>query len=88
MNRNAIQTSLIGYNEMESEQATLFMTFVVTQSIVPRQDLSNETEECKSNPPQKPFYTRLVNVEEDYHDAQEEFMFTNFCNIDWRTNKC
>ena len=78
ISNNAIQTNLIRYNNIDSEQARLFTTFLVTQKVIPDHDHKLGQNEPESDQSQKPLPTRLVSAENDFHDTREEFVLTNF----------
>ena len=78
ISNNTIQTNLVRYNEMDSEQARLFTTFFVTQKVIAELDHKSRLNEPESHQSQKPLPKRQVSVERDFHYDGEEFILTNF----------
>ena len=62
---------------MEFKQERLFTAFLVTQQGSVQQDNEPGYIKAEDDLFQKPHHTCLVNVEDVYHDAQEEFILTN-----------
>ena len=63
---------------MDSERTRLFTTFLITQKAIPYHDHKPGQNEPENDRSHKPLPTRIVRVENEFHDAQEEFILTNF----------
>ena len=62
---------------MDSEQARFFTNFLVIQQGSGQWDNEPAYIKAQDDPLQRPHHARLVNVEDEYRDAQEEFILTN-----------